>query len=69
MPASTAALKNWSRWSFGNGLPRILAISGSRRPLARKTRNAGAERMNGWSGIRSAIAVCSGLSTMTMSAC
>ena len=31
----------------GNGLPRIFEISGSRRPLARNTRNAGAVRMNG----------------------
>ena len=50
-------------------MPRIFEISGSRRPFARNTRNAGAVRMNGWSGMRSAIVAWSALLTITMSAC
>ena len=42
MPASTAALKNASRWSLANGLPRHACSCRCRRLLPQNTRRAGA---------------------------
>ena len=52
---STAALKNASRWSLGNGLSRRFDIIGSRAPLPTKTRNTGAFMIQGMSGMVSTI--------------
>ena len=50
MPASTAALKNGSRWSLTNGRPRHWNNRRWRRLLAQNTRKMGAALTHGLSG-------------------